>query len=283
MSGRMQLGISTYTYGWAVGTPDNRPAAHLNEQALLDRAKAFGIGLVQFGDNLPLHDLSTEQLEALYQRALEAKIDLEVGARGLTVEHLERYVEIALRVDAHLLRFVIDRADYEPPVDDVVSLLKEASPLLHRHRITLALENHDRLKAREFARIIERVGSDNVGICLDSVNSMGAGEGLEEVVETLAPYTVNLHLKDFGIERLPHQMGFQIDGRPAGQGMLNVPWLVEQVGQYGRCQTAILEQWVVPEEDIRETILKEQRWAEESLAYLRTLTLFTDNSLTLHT
>ncbi|MDQ4141187.1 MAG: sugar phosphate isomerase/epimerase, partial [Bacteroidota bacterium] len=100
-------------------------------------------------------------------------------------------------------------------------------------------------------------------------NSMGAGEGLEQIVDTLAPYTVNLHLKDFGIKRLPHLMGFQIDGRPAGKGMLNVPWLLDKLTPYGRCQTAVLEQWVIPETELSETITKEEDWAIESVNYLR--------------
>jgi hypothetical protein len=98
---------------------------------------------------------------------------------------------------------------------------------------------------------------------------MGAGEGLEQIVEILAPYTVNLHIKDFGIKRLPHLMGFQIDGRPAGKGMLNIPWLLEEISPHNKCRTAILEQWVVPESMLSKTIQKEETWAAESIQYLK--------------
>jgi sugar phosphate isomerase/epimerase len=270
----MQLGISTYTYGWAVGTPGNRPAKPLNELALLDRASQFGIGVVQFGDNWPLHELSDEQLNTLICRSSAQNILLEVGARGLTDAQLERYIDLAKRLPCRLLRFVIDAARYEPSPAVVTSMLKNALSALSKANLTLAIENHDRLLASEFANIIEQVGSEQVGICLDSVNSMGAGEGLTEIVNTLAPYTVNLHVKDFGIQRLPHLMGFQIDGRPAGQGMLAIPWLVEQVSQYDRCQTAILEQWVIPEPTLTESIAKEMNWAEASINYLKDSNLF---------
>lgn len=270
----MQLGISSYTYGWAVGVSGHRSTSPMNEQALLDRAVQFGIRLVQIGDNLPLHELSPERLTVLRHQAAQERIDLEIGARGMTARHLDRYINLAASLDSRLLRFVIDQPSYEPTIDEIVGLIREATPLLDRYDIVLGLENHDRLKASEFADIVERVGSANVGICLDSVNSMGAGEGLAEVVQTLAPYTVNLHLKDFGIARLPHLMGFQIDGRVAGQGMLNIPWLVEQIEPFGRCQTAILEQWVVPESDLSVTIAKEERWAEKSINYLKQTNLF---------
>lgn len=275
----MQLGISTYTYGWAIGTvmavrPAARPPLPMDEQALIDRAVQFGVQIVQFGDNLPLHELSKTRLTALKQRCQAGQITLELGARGLTPAHLQHYVELANHLGARLLRFVIDAPAYEPAVDEIVAVLRAATPLLHRYGIVLGLENHDRLKAPEFADIVQRVGNGSVGICLDSVNSMGAGEGLAEVVQTLAPYTVNLHVKDLGIGRLPHLMGFQIDGRIAGQGMLNIPWLLAQLKPYGRCQTAVLEQWVVPESSLPETIAKEERWAEMSIEYLKHLNLF---------
>ncbi len=272
---QMQLGISTYTYGWAVGMPGNRPPQPLDELVLLDRVVQLGFRLVQFGDNLPLHELPAEQLIELGQQATQGSIRLEVGARGLTDKRLDQYIALTHQLSGRLLRFVIDGKDYEPTVDEVVGILQNALPTLTKAGVTLGLENHDRLLAREFAGIIERAGSAQVGICLDSVNSMGAGEGLLEVVRTLAPYTVNLHLKDFGVQRLPHLMGFQIDGRPAGRGMLNIPWLVEQVNQFGHCQTAILEQWVVPELTIEATIAKEAAWAEESIMYLKESRLFT--------
>lgn len=272
----MQLGISTYTYGWAVGVPGDRPDTPLDEQRLLDRASALGVRLVQVGDNWPLHELPAERIAALRQRINQESMTLEVGSRGLTDANLERYLALTHGLKSRLLRFVIDEAEYEPGVDAVVSLLRNALPVLERANVTLALENHDRLLARQFADIVEGVGSANVGICLDSVNSMGAGEGLAEVVGTLAPYTVNLHLKDFGIRRLSHRMGFQIDGRPAGQGILNVPWLVEQVSRHDRCRTAVLEQWVVPERDRAATIATEAAWAAVSMDYLRQTGLFSD-------
>ena len=102
---------------------------------------------------------------------------------------------------------------------------------------------------------------------------MGAGEGFETVSEILAPYTINLHVKDFTIHRVSHKMGFVIDGRPAGKGMLDIPGLVSHISSYGRCYSAILELWTPPAESIEATIKKEESWAEESIQYLKSLIL----------
>ncbi len=98
-----------------------------------------------------------------------------------------------------------------------------ASGQLESRGIILALENHDRLHASVFRDIVEASSSNNVGICLDCVNSMGIGEDIETVLKFLAPYTVNLHIKDFSVKRVSHKMGFVIEGTPAGQGLLNLP------------------------------------------------------------
>ena len=62
-------------------------------------------------------------------------------------------------------------------------------------------------------------------------------------------------------------MGFVIEGLPAGEGMLNVPGLLEHVSD--RCQSAILEQLTPPEKKLEDTIVKEDEWARKSIEYLK--------------
>jgi sugar phosphate isomerase/epimerase len=100
---------------------------------------------------------------------------------------------------------------------------------------------------------------------------MGAGEGFETVAEILIPYTINLHIKDFTIFRVPHKMGFIIEGRPAGKGMLNIPDLISRTSQTGLCRSAILELWTPPEQAIEATLKKEAKWADESIEYLKSV------------
>lgn len=267
----MRLGISSYTFGWAVGVPGYPPAQPLDEQGLLDEAQALDARLVQFGDNLPLHAMGEARLDTLDARARREGMELEIGARGLTQSHLATYLALARRLEARVLRFVIDDGDYEPTAKEVVATLRDALPEMRG--VMLAIENHDRFGVRTLASIMEDVASPQVGICLDTANSYGAGEGLAEVVAILAPYTLNLHVKDFSIQRLPYKMGFTITGCPAGCGLARVPWVVAQLRPYNRCQSAILELWPPPEATLDDTIAKEAAWARASLDYLRGLNL----------
>jgi sugar phosphate isomerase/epimerase len=267
----MELGISSYTYTWAAGVQGSMPKKPLTHTDLIDKAALQGVKLVQIADNIPLETLKPGQIEDLKKYAAEKNVSIEMGGRGLTPGHTLKCLETAQKLNSSILRMVIDSLRFEPDTNTIISILKDLLPELKSRKIRLALENHDRLKARDFAKIIEATGSNMVGICLDSVNSMGAGEGFESVFDTLIPYTINLHIKDFKIFRGSHKMGFIIEGRPAGQGMLDIPQLIERVEDTGLCHSAILELWTPPAETINKTIIKEDEWAVTSINYLKSV------------
>ena len=267
----MNIGISSYTYTWAVGVPGSAPLNALSAFGLVDKASQLNVAVVQIADNLPLHKLCTSELEKLSEYAQSKGISIEVGARALTPNNLSTYLSIAALFHSPILRFVIDGTAYQPDVDTVVGIIKQQLAQMEKENIALALENHDRLHSSMFKQIIETINHPLVGICLDSVNSMGIGEGLESVVENLAPHTVNLHVKDFSVRRVHHKMGFVVEGTPAGEGMLRLPWILEMIKPYGKCSSAILELWTPPEQHLDATIAKENRWAKESIKYLKTV------------
>lgn len=267
----MQLGVSSYAFGWAVGVTGFPPPSRFTELDLLTYARDQGVSLVQLGDHLALETFDDARLARLRDSAADAvaPVRLEIGARGLTEAHLTRFIQIAQFLRASLLRFVIDGPHYEPSPAEVVRLLRAFAPRLEQAQLPLGIENHDRFPARELRRMIETVGSEWIGICLDTANSLGAGEGLDHVLAQLGPHTLNLHIKDFSIARLPHAMGFLIEGRPAGGGMLDVAKLRDTLRRQSRCRSAVLEVWTPPEAKLADTLAKERRWADQSLAFLK--------------
>ncbi len=243
----MQLGISSYTYTWATGVPGYLPAKPLSAFDLVDKAASEGLKLVQIADNLPLENWSDDNLIDLCNFARNKDVSIEMASRGLTPGHTLKCLDAAEKLHSPILRMVIDGPGYEPDLESVHLVIDQLMPELKTRNIQLAIENHDRFKALEFEKIIVAAGSEWVGICLDSVNSMGAGEGFETVSEILLPYTINLHLKDFSIRRVSHKMGLLIEGKPAGQGMLKIKEIIGQLSVLNRCRSAILELWTPPE------------------------------------
>jgi sugar phosphate isomerase/epimerase len=224
---------------------------------------------VQIADNLPLDRLGADELDVLARDADRLGLDLEVGTRGIDPGLLRRYADIAARLRSPILRTVIDTADHRPDPNEVVQTLRSAMPDFERFGICLAIENHDRLRAAILADILDRVGSPNIGICLDTANSVGCVENLDTLVDVLGAQTVNLHLKDHCIFRPPHHNGFVVEGRPAGRGQLDVPRLLRAIRELGRDPNVILELWTPPEATPAETVAKEEAWARESVGYLR--------------
>lgn len=263
----MKLGISSYSFTWAVGVKGHLPEKPFTESDLLDTARAFGISLVQIADNMPLHEMTEEQLENLARKAEVYGMAVETGANKLTASNLERYILIAERMKSRILRFSIDGMNYRPRGEEVTAIIRNSVRELKKRGIILALENHERLLTHDFTEMMEAISDPSVGICLDCANSLGVGEGFREVVNALAPYTVNFHLKEVFIKRKYHMMGFDIEGRPFGEGRLPLEWMLQQLP--AKCNTAILEQWTPPNDNLQETIKKEREWAEKSIAYLK--------------
>lgn len=265
----MRLGISSYAYAWAIGVPGNEPAKPLDAFGLLEKAVELKVSCVQIADNLPLHILDTGKRRQLLKYAGDNGINIEVGIRGLTDENLSKYIDLAEYFRSPVLRAVIDTDNFRPDIPSVIGIVKNWLPEFSARNISLAIENHDRFTAAEFARIIESAGDVHAGICLDSVNSMGAGEGMDEVLRILGPYTINFHIKDFIVKRVSHMMGFVVEGAVAGTGMLPLQDILDKLHKWGQCDSGQLESWVPPGRSIDETIDLENKWAIESIRNLR--------------
>ncbi|HAQ18829.1 MAG TPA: hypothetical protein DCR40_06265 [Prolixibacteraceae bacterium] len=265
----MEAGISSYTFNWAFGVPGNRPDKPMTVFNLIEVAISMEAKVIQIADNVSLEKFSDQELMEFKFFADQAELKIEVGARCMTIERLRQYINITHLLGSHILHFAIDGPDFEPSMDEIHDILQVIVPELNALKITLAIENHERLLARELVEIVEKAGSDRVGICLDTVNSLGVGEGLETLTRLLAPLTVNLHVKEYSIRRFTHKMGYVIEGAQLGKGMLPLTELIAKVSP--RCQSAILEQWTPPEKTLQETIQKEKQWAEESFRYLKSV------------
>jgi sugar phosphate isomerase/epimerase len=267
----MILGIGTYGLAWSLGVPGFTSEKIISPDQLLELVHRHQVNLLQVADNLPIIEWDFLRQQRFIDSAKSLDIRLEIGARGLFPGEVFRYIELCNQAGTDFLRIVIDRGNFEPDLNEIKKLLEQILPELEANNIKLAIENHDRFQVKELVEIIQSAGSELVGICLDTVNSFGKGEGLKEVIDALAPYTLNLHIKDFIIRRHVHNMGFSVTGTPAGQGMLPILELVKLLKIMGRCRSAILELWPEPESTVEKTIEKEQRWIEESLLYLRNI------------
>jgi 3-oxoisoapionate decarboxylase len=148
--------------------------------------------------------------------------------------------------------------------------LREVLPEFRQAGVALAVENHETSSCHDLRRLVETVNDPNLGVCLDSVNSLGRGEGVWEVAEVLLPFTINLHVKDFTVTRGGTDMGFTITGAPTGTGKLDILRLLARLHGYRPDATVILEQWTPLGVSVEAAIAEQESWGVEGVRYLKT-------------
>ena len=102
-----------------------------------------------------------------------------------------------------------------------------AEPVLSKHRIRLAIENHKGWRAAEQARWMQQVSSEWVGVCLDMGNNLSLCEPTDETFELLTPYAIFSHIKDMGLQDYPD--GFLLSEVPFGEGVIDLKSRVAQL------------------------------------------------------
>jgi len=269
-----RIGLGSYAFTWACGLPGYPlPARPWSANHLLEKAAELGVDVVQIADNIPLSKLNEKELHSLRSLSEAKNVAIEVGTRGTKPELLAHYVDLAAFFDSPILRSLI--VEENPKASERVSLekaesqIREILPVLEKKGIVLAIENYERYTSGSLKRLVDNLQSNYVGVCLDTVNSFGVPEDQQRIIKTLASATVNLHVKDFRIARLPHTMGFLLEGTPTGEGMLDIAALMEALPAKKAPISAIIELWTPYQGDIEQTVKLESEWAERSVVNLR--------------
>ncbi|HWH97127.1 MAG TPA: TIM barrel protein [Pseudolysinimonas sp.] len=272
----MLLGIGSYTLPWAIGVAPEIPASPLDHAGLLAAATELGAEVVQFADNLPVHELDDGTLGTLRDDADRRGIRVEIGVRGVAADTLTKAAAAATRLGAPFVRTILEAPGAgHLEVSAAVAALAPLELEFRDRGLRLAIENHDRHRTDELLGVIDALG-DWSGVCLDTVNSFGALEDPDRVIAVLAPVTIAVHVKDFSIHRQWHKMGFEIVGAPVGQGRLDLATLFEAVGD--RAESAVVELWTPFQGDLASTIRLEHTWATQSMVALRAVTRGDDPS-----
>jgi sugar phosphate isomerase/epimerase len=265
----MKLGISSYTYPWAAGLPDARPIHPLTPLQLLEKADDLGVGIVQFGPNMPLPQLPEKELREVVKRAEASKIDLEIATNSIDPQRLRAQIKFAKRIGAILLKTTPERAGGRLPTrTEFLDCLRAIESDLAEEKVRLAIDN-SRIPAAELNEVLGSIPSQWLGVALDTANPLALPQGWQLSVRVLGHRTLSLHIKDFVVLPEAHGMGFSVQGCPVGKGQLNVPWIVESFAALRIEPSAILECWTPQQNTLEETIAREAAWAREGVDYLR--------------
>ena len=239
--GEGSLGLVIHSFAGAHAGDRGRASrrAFLGPARFLEHARALGARGVQVG----LGVLDDAAADALRERARAASMYLE-GIVALPrdqadMERFEAEIRTAKRVGAQVVRTVMlsgrryetfaNIAEFRRFAESSTHALKLAAPVVARHDIRLAVENHKDWRADELIRVLKQAGNDHVGVCLDTGNSIALLEDPMEVVEALAPRAFTTHFKDMVLEE--YRDGFLLSEVPLGEGILDLPRVDQDVAR----------------------------------------------------
>ncbi|RDH79718.1 sugar phosphate isomerase/epimerase [Mycolicibacterium moriokaense] len=262
----MSIGLSTYAFFWR---SSSRVDAPLSLHDMLKQTGELGCETFQICDYQPVESLSVSELTDLRDTAADLGIELELGTRGVRPAHLHRYLELCDQLGATMLRSMLHTADHKPSTEEAVALLTEAMPSFESAGVTVALETYEQVPTADLVRVIEGVGSESLGVCLDPANCVAGLELPHDVVDRTAPYVKNMHIKDFAFTRAAGWVGFALAGAPLGEGLLDYDDMVAVVDPVSRGINQIVEHWLPWQDDAESTCRIEAQWTQHNVEYLR--------------
>ena len=99
--------------------------------------------------------------------------------------------------------------------------LRQVEPIMARHRMRLAVENHKCHRIAERLDLLQQLGSEWIGMCVDTGNSFALCEDPMAVVRAYAPFAFSVHVRDQGVQE--YEDGFLFTDMALGRGFLDVP------------------------------------------------------------
>jgi sugar phosphate isomerase/epimerase len=148
-------------------------------------------------------------------------------------------------------------ADWLTFRENSLKSMRLAEPIMRKHKLKLAIENHKDWKAEELKRIIEDIGSEWVGVTLDFGNNVSLLEEPMEVIRTLAPFAFSTHVKDMGVKAF--DKGFLLSEVPLGTGIVDLKEAVSLCQKYNSAVTFSLE--MITRDPLEIPCLEESYWA----------------------
>jgi len=260
------IGLGTYAFFWQHSVRAPQP---LDLPTMLRKTRELDADVFQICDYLPILGYTAAQLRDLRRCADDLGIALELGTRGIALDHLSTFLQRADVLGAKVIRGMVNAADHRPSMAEAEALLKQAMPAYEAAGVRLALETYEQMSSRDLVALVEAVGSSSLGICLDPANCVAALENPNGVIDRCAPYVMNMHVKDFAFTRRGGWVGFTLEGAELGTGLLDFDYMMNVVRPDLRGINCVLEHWLPWQDNFEETRRVENLWNVNNLAYLR--------------
>jgi sugar phosphate isomerase/epimerase len=229
-------------------------------RTLRDRAERYGMYIEAF---LPLLEgCDSGEFE---QKLKDAKAAGAVAIRAALLER--RRYEAFVSLD-----------DWRAHVEQSTRELELARPLLDRYKIPLGIENHKDWTADELCKLMDRYGTEYLGVCLDFGNNISLLDDPMTAIEQLAPFTVSTHLKNMATR--PYESGLLLSEVMLEDGYLELHRAISLVRNARPGTRFSLE--MITRDPLRVPLLEDSYWAtfpdRKAIDLARTLRFVKENA-----
>ena len=203
------------------------------------------------------------KLETYNMRAI---FDIPLPANDAAVPAFEANVKAAVEAGAYGLHAALTQRRYEEFNDfdtfwarfrTIKATVARAEPILARHKLRLALENHKGWRSLEQAAWMKELGSPWVGVHLDFGNNIALCEHPTETMNNLLPYIFSAHIKDMAVE--PYEDGFLLSEVALGDGLLDLKGMVAALR--GKDPSIMFDLEMITREPLKIPVFTEKYWA----------------------
>ena len=207
----------------------------------LDFAARWGATVAHYSEVRLLGGLEPDHLRRVRAHADALGIALELGmlsicpsagifdpSKGSAAAQIEAMLPAAHILGSPFVRCVVGRMEdrrlpggIEQRIADTIGVLKQVRSRVTDAGLKLAIENHaGDMQARELKTLIEEVGTDVAGVCIDAGNAVWAIEDPHLTLETLAPYVLTSHTRDSAVWKTPQ--GAAVAWTRMGEGNIRI-------------------------------------------------------------
>jgi sugar phosphate isomerase/epimerase len=233
---RKRLGIGMHSYGfhWKAAK-DKHPRAKFSDALeFLQYAKQLGAGGVQVSLGAKDSAYAKKVRSEAESSGMYFEAQTTLPKQESDVAQFETDVQLAKEAGAEVMRTALLSGRRYETFDSAEAFQKFraqawqsltlAEPVLKRHRLRLAIENHKDFLVAEFIELLQKLSSEYVGVCVDMGNNVALLEEPMSVVEALAPFAFSTHIKDMAVQE--YEDGFLLSEVPLGEGFLDLPKMI---------------------------------------------------------
>ena len=266
----MGIVVHSYASRWQSKVNSQKYPGFSNAIELMEHCHKIGAGGVQVMVKDWTSDFAKRVRDKREKLGLYLEGSIAVPGKAEDVPMFEQEVVNAKEAGAKIVRTVTSggrRYEIFHSSEDVqefkrkaLASLQLAEPVLRKHKMKLAIENHKDWRADELVAAVQQLKSEWIGVTLDFGNSIALMEDPMQVVEKLVPYVFTTHVKNMGVEE--YTDGFLLSEVSLGKGFLDIPKIVALCRQHNPSVAFNLE--MITRDPLQIPCLKDNYWASFS-------------------